>query len=102
MRAVADEIVLDVVADPLEIGLQALALVVVHRGAAHVPAGVGKQRVQPRRKVAGRRGQRGVEIEVEADCDTLARAEAREVTKRIPADRPCHDRYTPLPEDARL
>src|SRR6266545_3981612 len=92
MRAVTDEIVLEIRPDAIEVALEADALSVAEPTTvrARVPLPVGDERVDPRIHVAGRRRDARIEIDVEADRATLFRPERGQLAQPVPGHGLCH------------
>jgi hypothetical protein len=85
------EVLVEVTADPLEVRLQTLALVVGELGPP--PAGVlslVEERVGANGDVPGRRSDLRIEVEVEADRASGAGAERGQLPQLLPTDGGCY------------
>ena len=92
LRAVAVELALEVLADPVEVGLQRNSLVVRQAAAvgSRVPFSLPEQRAHSSVGIAGRRHDARVEIEIQADRTALLSAELRQLAEPVPRHGFCH------------
>ena len=96
MRAVPVELLLEVAAEPLQVGLQSsfgLVRQIRPRGAVRLPSRV-EHRVHTHRSFTDGRGDRRIEIDIQRDRTAILSAETCELSQAIEADRRC--RHTAL------
>ena len=96
MSTVTIELLLEELAEPLEVGFQPCLDLVREVGAGRSVRSRGRveHRVHPHRRFARRRRNRRIEVDVERDRAAVLRAEACELAQAVEADRGC--RHTDL------
>jgi hypothetical protein len=89
VRPLSRELAVEEITNPLEVGLQSLALIVIQVAAiGAISFGrLVEERVQPRRRIAARRCDTWIEVEVETDGAAFFRLEAGKITELVPGDR---------------